>query len=41
MKKNTQNIPQNKIHACPLEVGFAKSDHKKKKKRKLGLIDLY
>jgi putative transposase len=33
-RKYKQNIPQNKIHAHLLELGFAKSDTKKQKKRK-------
>ena len=33
-KRHKQNIPQNKIHAYLLEIGFAKPDSKKQKKRK-------
>jgi putative transposase len=33
-KRHKQNIPQNKIHAYLLEIGSAKPDPKKQKKRK-------
>ena len=33
-KRHKQNIPQNKIHAYLLEIGFAKPNPKKQKKRK-------
>jgi putative transposase len=34
IKRHKQNIPQNKIHEYLLEIGFAKPDPKKQKKRK-------
>jgi len=36
IKRHKQNIPQNKIHEYLLEIGFAKPDPKKQKKRKRG-----